>query len=209
MQQEPSSTEREIIFNLTWRYLSHAAVPAMLPASALDANASIPRAFCPEVYDGVRKTVRDMREEGQWAVWYWVVGPGDGEGRDEQKERVSWHPCFRLPANRRVVTRNVHLNTSPTSIPYPNTNTTPSLPGPPPPRRRSISSFSYLSTNPDHHTPNPIVNPIANPHSSHIRRSSADTTRPMSSVREEGRSEEGSRIRKSSSLHVRPWMVSK
>lgn len=122
-----------------------------------------------------------------------------------------------LILNRRIVTRNVHSNTSPISIPYPTTNTIPSPSGPPPPRRRSISSSSYLSTNPDHHTPNPIVSPIANPHSSHTRRSSADTTRRMSSVREESKSEEGSvdaesvseRIKKSSSLHVGPWMVRK
>jgi len=56
--------------------------------------------------------VGEMREEGQWAVWYWVVGPGDGEDggregerdedgvRDDGRERVGWHPCFRLPANR-------------------------------------------------------------------------------------------------------------
>jgi len=52
--------------------------------------------------------VGEMREEGQWAVWYWVVGPGDGEdggrdgGRDggDGRERVGWHPCFGLPANR-------------------------------------------------------------------------------------------------------------
>lgn len=72
----------------------------MLPATFLDANGSIPRSFCPEVYDGVRKTVGDMREEGQWAVWNWIVGPEDGEGRDEQMERIGWHPCFRLPTNR-------------------------------------------------------------------------------------------------------------
>ena len=109
---DPALSTTETIFNTTWRYLSHAAVPAMLPASALDANGSIPRSFCPEVYDGVRKTVGEMREEGQWAVWYWVVGPGDGEDggregerdedgvRDDGRERVGWHPCFRLPANR-------------------------------------------------------------------------------------------------------------
>ena len=77
----------------------------MLPSSALDTNGSIPRSFCPEVYDGVRKTVGEMREEGQWAVWYWVVGPGDGEAGDVERDgddegRVGWHPCFRLPANR-------------------------------------------------------------------------------------------------------------
>ena len=108
---DPAPSPTELIFNLTWRYLSHAAVPAMLPASALDANGSIPRSFCPDVYDGVRKTVGEMREEGQWAVWYWVVGP-ENEGRDggrdgdgqrdggDGRERVGWHPCFRLPANR-------------------------------------------------------------------------------------------------------------
>jgi len=105
---DPAPSPTDLIFNLTWRYLSHAAVPAMLPASALNANGSIPRSFCPDVYDGVRKTVGEMREEGQWAVWYWVVGPGDGEdggrdgGRDggDGRERVGWHPCFGLPANR-------------------------------------------------------------------------------------------------------------
>jgi hypothetical protein len=47
----PQATE--IMFNMTWRTLSHAAVPKMLPSGGLDENGLIPPAFCAEVYDGV------------------------------------------------------------------------------------------------------------------------------------------------------------
>jgi hypothetical protein len=89
----------------------------MLPATSLDADGLIPRSFCPQVYNGVRRTVGDMREQGQYAAWYWVVGSGPEcteytesgggyeervVGREGERESIGWHPCFTLPANRYV-----------------------------------------------------------------------------------------------------------
>jgi hypothetical protein len=61
------------------------------------------------VYDGVRKTVGDMRDEAQYAAWYWVVESGpectgytESGGGCEERESIGWHPCFTLPANRYV-----------------------------------------------------------------------------------------------------------
>ncbi|CAN9402952.1 unnamed protein product [Alternaria alternata] len=92
---------------MTWRTLSYAAVPDMLPAASLDANGLIPRSFCPQVYDGVMKHVTDMQEEAQFAAWYWVTDEQSQE--DVERGSIGWHPCFTLPANRRIVTRNVSL----------------------------------------------------------------------------------------------------
>lgn len=41
------------LFTLTWRTLSHAAVPAVFAGALLDANGLLPRALCPGVYDEV------------------------------------------------------------------------------------------------------------------------------------------------------------
>jgi len=152
------------------------------------------------------------------------IGECGGFGWGGSVVGIQWVGCavwfrlvdWELTLNRRVVTRNV---LTPTSLPYPTTSNTDTLP---PPRRRSISSSSYLSTNPDHHVSNILSNPISNPRSTHSRRSSVDTTRRMSSVREESKSEDSSltgveaaiesvseRIRKSTSLHVRPGMIRK
>jgi hypothetical protein len=98
---ESEFSPTEIMFNMTWRSLSYAAVPAMLPATSLDANGLIPRSFCPQVYDTVQKHVTEMREEAQFAAWYWVVPPAPSQDDDGgERESMGWHPCFTLPANR-------------------------------------------------------------------------------------------------------------
>jgi hypothetical protein len=43
--------------------------------------------------------VADMREEAQYAVWYWIKGPAEADTWEEE----GWHPCFDLPASRKVV----------------------------------------------------------------------------------------------------------
>jgi hypothetical protein len=47
--------------------------------------------------------VADMREEAQYAVWYWTKGPAEANTWEEE----GWHPCFDLPASRKAV--EVHL----------------------------------------------------------------------------------------------------
>lgn len=96
---ESNFSPTEIMFNMAWRTLSHAAVPTMLPATSLETNGLIPLSFCPQVYDRVKKNVTDMQEEAQFAAWCWVVSPSQSQD-DVERKLVGWHPCFTLPTNR-------------------------------------------------------------------------------------------------------------